>query len=264
MELNDIKIFIEIYNNKSISKTAEKLNYSQSNISTRLMKLEKEFHTPFFIRSKNGLEILPSAERLFKYCLKIVNLTSNLYSEFNIENEQVNIASTQLLSRLYYPLLFKQNTIFQLHTAPAKKLKRDFENQIFDIIITHTQMTIGQDITEHQKFELLCWAQSELFTHNVVEQPSIIVSRDKSCPLRNASFQAITKYNLDMPIIEVDTLDLLFSLLHSTNSIALLPQKIIKDDTCLLEFSKFKAIPLNIFFYFHNKNHENLLEVLFL
>ena len=72
MELNDIKIFIEIYNNKSISKTAEKLNYSQSNISTRLMKLEKEFHIPFFIRSKKGLEILPSAERLFKYCLKIV------------------------------------------------------------------------------------------------------------------------------------------------------------------------------------------------
>lgn len=45
MELNDIRIFIELYRNKSISKTADKLNYTQSNISTRLMKLEKEFNT---------------------------------------------------------------------------------------------------------------------------------------------------------------------------------------------------------------------------
>ncbi len=48
MEINDIAIFMALYRNRSITKTAELLHYTQSNVSTRLMKLEKEFHVLFF------------------------------------------------------------------------------------------------------------------------------------------------------------------------------------------------------------------------
>jgi LysR family transcriptional regulator, cell division regulator len=260
MELNDIKIFIELYNNQSITKTAEKLNYTQSNISTRLMKLEKEFNAVFFTRTKAGLEILPAAERFMKYTLQIDQAVNNLQHEFSIEKKEINIASTQLLSRLYFPSLYKYNNDFCLHTASTKKLVRGFDNKIFDIIITHNEMNIEKEVELCHKSELLCWAQSEKFINTKGEKSSIIVSRDKSCPLRNVSFNTITRNKLDMPIIEVDTLDLMFSLLSSVNSIALLPKKIMDSENKLVEFSKLPTEFLDVFFYCYNKEHGAFLE----
>ncbi len=263
MEINDIKIFIELYHNKSISKTAEKLNYTQSNISTRLIKLEKEFHKPFFKRTKKGLEILPSAERFYQYALQISLTYDKLFAEFSIENDHIDIASTQLLSRLYFPSLYRKNSNLNLHTGAINRIIRDYGNNIYDIIITHTQIISEQNVSSYNKTEVLCWIQSKSFIDALEEKPSIILSRDKYCPLRKFSLEAITKYNLTMPILEVDTLDLMFSLLHTTNSIALLPLKFIQNDNSLLKYAKLNPESLDIFFYCNNETHIKLMEELF-
>ena len=263
MELNDIRIYIELYNNKSITKTAEKLNYTQSNISTRLMKLENEFNEVFFTRTKSGLEILPPAERFMSYALQIDQISNDLYDEFCVGNKETNIASTQLLSRLYFPLLYKCNTSSHLHTTSTKKLSRGFENKIFDIIITHAKANFEKDVICYEKSEVLCWAQSKQFANGDGETTSIIVSRDKGCPLRKASFAALTCEKSNMPVIEVDTLDLMLSLLRSINSVALLPQKIMNSENDMVEFSEFSPTSLNVFFYCNSKEHCMLLENLF-
>ncbi len=50
MKLNNIKFFAEL------------LHYTQSNVSSRLMKLEKEFQGTFFLLTRSGLEILSDVE----------------------------------------------------------------------------------------------------------------------------------------------------------------------------------------------------------
>lgn len=259
MELNDIRIFMALYNNKSISITADKLNYTQSNISTRLMKLEKEFDTKFFIRSKSGLEVLPAAERFMKYATQIDMLSNNLYHEFNTKKYTVNIASTQLLSRLYFPLLYQNNNTFQLYTSSLKKLARGLENKIYDIIITHTKIDFDGEVLCYSKSEQLCWAQDKRIKSLAQPDLSLIVSRDKGCPLRNASFQFLASTDQAMPVIEVDTLDLMLSLLHSVNCIALLPQKIIDTESNLVKSTEFNPTSLTVYFYC---NHEDKLRLI--
>ncbi len=260
MELNDIRIFMALYYNKSISITADKLNYTQSNISTRLMKLEKEFNTIFFIRSKSGLEILPAAERFMEYAMQIDLILNNLYHEFSTKNYNVSIASTQLLSRLYFPLLYQNNNSFQLHTSAVKKLARGLENKIYDIIITHTKIDFEREIFCYSKSELLCWAQDKKIKNLANPNLSLIVSRDRGCPLRNASFRFLASINLAMPVIEVDTLDLMLSLLHSVNSIALLPKKIIDNESNLAKSTEFNPTSLTVYFYSNNKDELQLIQ----
>lgn len=263
MELNDIRIFIELYRNKSISKTADKLCYTQSNISTRLMKLEKEFNTVFFIRTKSGLEILPAGERFMDYAMQIDRITSNLYHEFRSRKRDVNIASTQLLSRLYFPLLYQSNNSFHLYTSPLKKLARGLENKTYDIVITHTRIDFEKEILSHTKSEPLSWAQAKKSRHNTDVNPSVIVSRDRDCPLRNATFKYLASISAGMPVIEVDTLDLMLSLLRSVDSIALLPQKLINNDNELTEYTAFDAESLLVYFYCYNTDEYMLIKELF-
>jgi DNA-binding transcriptional LysR family regulator len=195
-----------------------------------------------------------------KYAMQIDMLSNRLYHEFSTKNYNVNIASTQLLSRLYFPLLYQNNNSFQLHTSTEKKLARGLENKIYDIIITHTRIDFDREVLCYSKSEQLCWARDKRIKN--LEEPnlSLIVSRDKSCPLRNASFQFLASIDHAMPVIEVDTLDLMLSLLRSVNSIALLPQKIIDYESNLGKFTEYSPTSLTVYFYCNNEDEFQLIK----
>lgn len=249
MELNDIKIFLELYQNRSISKTAEKLHYTQSNISTRLMKLEQEFNTPLFIRTKSGLQLQKDTERFYIHAKKMEAALQDLYQEFSMPIHEINTGSTQLLSRLYFPALYLQNHVFSLHTANSKKLCRDFTSHMYDLIITHTTLDADADMLCYEKTENLSWASSANFMKPGNSVITVVINRDKSCPLRKLSLDALKLASSDCPVIEVDTLDIMITLLCSSNCIALLPQKIISDDKRLAACNLLPPDLLHVYLY---------------
>lgn len=249
MELNDLKIFIELYNNHSVSKTAEKLNYTQSNISTRLMKLEQEFNTQLFIRTKYGLQLLPDTERFYFRAKKVVDSLQDLYQEFSLTSQQLSVGSTQLLSRLFFPGLYLQNNMFSLHTTSSNKLCRDFSNHIFDMILTHTKLESSSNAIRFEKTENLLWASSANFTKEDNKIINLVINRDKLCPLRKLSLEAMHSLNSKFAIIEVDTLDLMLSLVTTSNCIALLPQKLIEKDMGLITSDLLPPSLLEVYLY---------------
>ncbi len=249
MELNDIKIFIELYKNRSISKTAEKLNYTQSNVSTRLMKLEKEFNTTLFLRTRYGLETLPSTEQFYAYAKAIEESVNSLYHGFFISKQHINIGSTQLLSKLYFPTLYGQKELFNLHTTTVNKLSRNFANQIFDVIITHTKPDPVNNYIKYHTTENLMWTSSESFKNDINKAINIIINRDKHCPLRALTIETIHSLQLSVSFVEVDTLDLMLSLIYTSNCIALLPQKLVEEDLRLKALEHLPPLSLDIFMY---------------
>ncbi len=249
MELNDIKIFIELYKNRSISKTADLLGYTQSNISTRLMKLEQEFNTTLFVRAKSGLEILPSTEQFYTYAKAIEEAVNNLYHSYSKKKLPINIGSTQLLSRLYFPTLYLQEAQYNLHTTTVNRLSRNFTNQIYDIIITHTRVGFVDHNINYQSTERLLWASSSNYKSDINNSINVVINRDKQCPLRSLTMEAATSFPRKVSYIEVDTLDLMLSLIYTTNCIALLPDKIILDDTRLCVLEQLPPLSLEVFMY---------------
>src|SRR5690625_4207351 len=78
MNLKDLKIFVTVAEEKNISKTAEKLNYVQSNISSRIQNLEKKFATKLFYRNKDGMILTSNDEVLKDYANKILSVSEEM------------------------------------------------------------------------------------------------------------------------------------------------------------------------------------------
>ncbi|MGP3739915.1 helix-turn-helix domain-containing protein [Bacillus sp. 4A_MP2] len=55
MNINDLIIFIEVYQKESINQAAKALGYAQSNISQRIKALETLYDATFFIRHHHGI-----------------------------------------------------------------------------------------------------------------------------------------------------------------------------------------------------------------
>lgn len=123
-------------------------------------------------------------------------------------------------------------------------------NHIFDIIITHNHLSISENIIEWNKTETLLWAISKEHK-NDSQSPNILVSRDKHCPLKALTIKTIKSLKLKYSLVEVDTLDLMLSFLYTSNCIALLPQKLIEEDTRLKIYDCLPTLSLGVFMYCH-------------
>lgn len=83
MSLKKYKALVETIDLGSLTKAAEKLNYTQPGVSHMILSLENEFGFPLLIRGKNGVTPTPEAEKLMVYLRQIVNGEEKLKEEVN-------------------------------------------------------------------------------------------------------------------------------------------------------------------------------------
>ena len=76
--MDSVSVFLEIVRNGSISKTAEQLGCSQSNISHILSGLEEELDVTLLIRGRQGIRLTTEGETLMPYFREIENARSRL------------------------------------------------------------------------------------------------------------------------------------------------------------------------------------------
>jgi DNA-binding transcriptional LysR family regulator len=72
MDSNLLKVFVEVANEKSISKAAINLEFAQSNVTSRIKQLEKSLETTLFYRVPKGVILSKEGEKLYPYALEIV------------------------------------------------------------------------------------------------------------------------------------------------------------------------------------------------
>ncbi|GIO57438.1 LysR family transcriptional regulator [Paenibacillus cineris] len=74
MELTDLKVFMAIVKEGSITRAAEKLGYVQSNLTTRVRKLESELGAQLFLRTPKGVVLAEKGLVLYQYATDILML----------------------------------------------------------------------------------------------------------------------------------------------------------------------------------------------
>ena len=75
MDLDDFRAFLAIYKHGSISKAAASLYMNQSNLSSKIQKLEKEIGAELFVRGRgrHSIELTNQGEKFLLIAQQIEN-----------------------------------------------------------------------------------------------------------------------------------------------------------------------------------------------
>ena len=122
-------VILDVYENQSISKAAQKHNYTQSAVSQTIRNYEKEIGLKLFKRSKNGMEALPGTEPIFEELMHIRSANTRIDQIVSNIN---NLDSGYITFRLYVDGF--QNLTEKLHKKEldcifvSQYVAKDFPN----------------------------------------------------------------------------------------------------------------------------------------
>lgn len=96
MDLNLLKVFVSVANNKSISIAANELKCAQSNVTSRVKQLEKILTLELFHRVPKGVILTKSGEKFYPQAIELIHKMENCISSLTNENEinSLKIGST--------------------------------------------------------------------------------------------------------------------------------------------------------------------------
>lgn len=122
MDTKDLKCFLQVCNDGSITKAAKALYITPQGLSKIIINLEQELNIPLFYRSANGLILTEYGDLLMKKAKHIIFELDEIVNYFNNHNNisgQINLASAYGVIAAFSPkFLFDFN-----HKAPNINLK---------------------------------------------------------------------------------------------------------------------------------------------
>src|SRR5438445_5313226 len=65
LDIDWLKVFVEVYKTQSVSRAAERLDMAQANASIALNKLRRHFADRLFSRTSRGMEPTPYAQQIY-------------------------------------------------------------------------------------------------------------------------------------------------------------------------------------------------------
>lgn len=138
------EIILTVYETKSISNAAIKLNYTQSAVSQAIKNFENELGIQLFKRSKNGMELMPYTKEIIK-CIELICESEDRMFEISseltsLEKGYIRIGSIQSISYNWLPDILSMfsnaypNIKFELIVDGFDELRKKISNNELDCI----------------------------------------------------------------------------------------------------------------------------------
>lgn len=159
MEFQDLEIFQIVAEKGTVTEAARELNYVQSNITSRIRKLEKKLNTPLFNRHNRGMSLTPEGKQLLVYSKKILSLTNEMKKVLQSTDEpsgKLEIGSVETVYKLPYILSAYNkkyaNVELSLYTGVTEHLQEEVLNHRLDGAFV-TQSGQHPDLTSYPVFQ---------------------------------------------------------------------------------------------------------------
>ncbi len=81
LELSDLVLFKIVAEAGSVTRAGERLHRVQSNVTTRVKRLESHLGVPLFVRGRRGMSLTPEGRRLMDYADRLLALAEEAQAE---------------------------------------------------------------------------------------------------------------------------------------------------------------------------------------
>ena len=138
MELLSLRTFQAVVEEGGINAASIRLNTVQSNITTRIKRLEEELGATLFYRKGRGLELAPSGYVLLDYTQKLLHLESQAITAVRQVGEQtgeLRIGSMESFTALHLPHALK--ALRQYHCGLELKVETSTSAELIERVLSH-------------------------------------------------------------------------------------------------------------------------------
>lgn len=244
-DYNLYRIFLYLFEEKSISKTAAKLYVSQPAISYSLKELESQLGYTLFYRNSKGIEPTVEAKELYGYISTAFNILND--AEEHIKNlNNLNIGCIRIGTSSHIGMFYLTSFIsefrklypgikFEIVCKSSTEMIEMLETRKLDIIVDSLSVNSKKNVTKIVLSKLNnCFAYNKKYLSSIdiksVEDlkkyPLILPNETSSTRLRLDEYMESKNIKLS-PVIDVWTTEIMLNLVRSGLGIGYFSENVI-------------------------------------
>lgn len=200
------KIFLNVAEQKNITKAAKKLMISQPGVSKSIKNLEEQLNCKLFVRTKSGVYLTKEGKMLYSKLTDAIEIIDNaeksLMEMINMTNGYINIGISNTLTRnfllKYIEEFHKQypQIKIKIYTNPTDELIIKARNGIIDFIILNLPYEVPNDFTtKNLKTIQDCFVANS--NYDYLKKETIPLENINNYPLILMAKGSNTRYFLD-------------------------------------------------------------------
>ncbi len=138
MEMVSLRTFLAVIEEGGIQAASRKLNTVQSNVTSRIKRLEEELGNTLFYREGRRLRLAPAGRVLQGYAERILSLaqqTKNAVNQVGHQTGELRIGSMETFAAVRLPPILKQ--VRNVHRGLNLKVETHTSKQLVELVRTH-------------------------------------------------------------------------------------------------------------------------------
>lgn len=144
MKIMQLRYFVEVCRNQSVTKAAGQLHISQPSVTSAIRELEKEFGVNLFYRQKKTMILTKEGEYLYRQGEEILSQTDELertMKNFGSKNKNVKIGVPPMIGTFVFPGLFREfrehypDLTLEIQEYGSVQTRQQVQNDLLDAAI---------------------------------------------------------------------------------------------------------------------------------
>lgn len=241
MDLKKLETFIQVAEQGSFTKAAEKLGYTQSAVSFQIKQLEEALKTVLFERINHSIKLTPKGREILNLAHQMIALSADIEKAANDTNEisgTVRIAMADSLCHFIFWDHFSEfhrlypNIKLKVISTSTEEMFRLAKQNDIDLVFTldkHLYDTNYIIVKEHEiNTSLITSAENELALKKELSLDDIssepLILTEKGMSYRQTFEEYAAKKSIELkPILETGDTELICHLVEQGAGISFLP-----------------------------------------
>ncbi|KAB7708207.1 LysR family transcriptional regulator [Bacillus aerolatus] len=272
MNLEYLRLFYAVANNKNFSQTAKELHISQSSVSLQIKHLEDMLQTKLFERTTKKVDLTPAGHILYNKAEKMLFLMSEIQNELQMLKGEVagklNIGASLTIGEHVLPFLIAEYK--KDYPLVDVRLKMCNSEQIIEKLYKH-ELNLGfiesmlsypnlkQVPFQEDELILIASSRSQIVTNSVLSKKDLttfpFIIREKGSGTRQVIEDSLRKNEVDpnelKTVLELEHTESIKSAVEADLGISIISKSAVKKELQLgtLKEVKIEDVKLTRHFY---------------